>query len=81
MFHYLRSLYKTTFRYEPSGIVAEKILLPAGDSEFHVELEWRNRQVSYRLIMRNHRTDKLRTVDGKWIENTPTGTYKIVFDY
>ncbi|WP_139785104.1 hypothetical protein [Parabacteroides sp. Marseille-P3160] len=66
---------------EEYGTVKEKLLIPEGESKFHVELEWRNRQVSYKLTMKNKRTGDLKIVEGKWIETTPTGIYTIIRDY
>ena len=59
----------------------ETIEIPVGESKFHVELEWRDRQVSYKLTMKNKRTGDKKTVLGKWFETTPTGKYSIVKDY
>lgn len=71
----------TKYWYEGSKVVKEKVSIPAGKSKFHIELEWRNRQVSYRIMMKNKRTGDLKTIEGKWIETTPTGKYTIVRDY
>lgn len=71
----------TKSRYEGTEVVKEKISIPAGKSKFHVELEWRDRQVSYKLTMKNKRTGNLKRVVGKWLETTPTGKYSIIRDY
>lgn len=71
----------TESKYEDTEDVKEKISIPAGKSEFHVELEWRNRQVSYKLTMKNKRTGNMKIVVGKWLETTPTGKYTIIRDY
>ena len=67
--------------YEEYDVVKEKVELSAEESEFHVELEWRKRQVSYRLTMKNKRTGNLKTIEGKWLETTPTGKYTIIRDF
>lgn len=71
----------TKSQYEGTEVVKEKISIPAGKSKFHVELEWRDRQVSYKLTMKNKRTGNLKRVVGKWLETTPTGKYSIIRDY
>lgn len=59
----------------------KKVSIPAGKSKFHVGLEWRNRQVSYRMIIKNKRTGEIKEVEGKWLETTPTGEYTIIREY
>ena len=71
----------TKSRYEGAEVVKEIIPMPAGKSKFNVELEWRNRQVSYRVTMKNKRTGDFKTIEGKWLETTPTGKYTIIRDY
>lgn len=71
----------TKSQYKGTEIVKEKISIPAGKSKFHVELEWRNRQVSYKLTMKNKRTGNMKIVVGKWLETTPTGKYTIIRDH
>lgn len=51
--------------------------VPAGKIQFEKHLEWRTRKVSYRLTLKNLRTDEKMSVVGKWIETTPTGNYKM----
>ena len=72
---------KTKSQYEGLEVVKEKISIPVGKSEFHVELEWRDRQVSYKLTMKNKRTGNMKIVVGKWLETTLTGKYSIIRDY
>lgn len=67
--------------YEKDDSLKDNILVPVGKSKFRVEVEWRSRQVSYRLTMKNNRTENRRTVEGKWFETTPTGRYEIIRDY
>lgn len=58
-----------------------EIEIPAGKSSYHTEVEWRNRQVSYTLVMQSKSTTHLKTIEGKWVEKAITGKYKIVRDY
>lgn len=67
--------------YEKDDSLKDNIVAPVGKSKFHVEVEWRSRQVSYRLAMKNNRTGNQRIVEGKWFETTPTGRYEILRDY
>lgn len=67
--------------YEAYNSVKEKVLVSAGESKFHIELEWRDRQVSYKLTMKNKRTRDMKIIVGKWLETTPTGKYTIIRDY
>lgn len=60
--------------------VKHKINIPAGKSSYHTELQWRERQVSYHLIMLSKSTSLTKTIEGKWIERALTGEYKIVRD-
>lgn len=55
----------------------ETVVVPEGTSEFSTEVEFRKRKVSYVLHLRNNRTDEPKTIEGKWIETTPTGAYSI----
>lgn len=64
--------------YMNENTFMETLNLPAGKSAFHVEQEWQKRVVSYRLTLINNRIKTEKTVEGKWIEITPTGNFKIV---
>ncbi|MGI6046672.1 MAG: hypothetical protein ACOYEG_01480 [Petrimonas sp.] len=66
--------------YLKENTFMETLNLPAGKSAFHVDQEWQKRVVSYRLTLTNNRTKAEKKVEGKWIETTPTGNYKIVND-
>lgn len=55
----------------------ETITLPSGQSTFYTQIEFRRRRVSYTLSLINNRTKEIKTVDGRWIEVTPTGKYEI----
>lgn len=68
-------------QYEEIGVVKERISIPVGKSKFHVELEWLDRQVSYKLTMKSKRTGNMKIIVGKWLETTPTGKYTIGRDY
>lgn len=68
-------------QYEEIGVVKERISIPVGKSKFHVELEWLDRQVSYKLTMKSKRTGNMKIIVGKWLETTPTGKYTIIRDY
>lgn len=58
----------------------ETVDIPVGKSVFYVEQEWQKRVVSYRITLTNNRTKAEKNVEGKWIEITPTGNYKIIKD-
>jgi hypothetical protein len=71
-------LYSEYSSINPHGFEEMKsISIPAGESEFFVEQEWRKRQVSYRLSLINNRTGEEKIIKGKWIETAPTGGYSI----
>ena len=53
------------------------VTVPAGQSVFYIEQEWRERQVSYQLSLINNRTGQEKIIEGKWIETAPTGGYSI----
>ncbi|MDT0677890.1 hypothetical protein [Autumnicola musiva] len=53
------------------------VTIPAGQSVFFFEQEWRKRQVSYKLSLINNRTGEEKIIEGKWIETAPTGRYSI----
>lgn len=64
--------------YMKENTFMETLNIPTGKSAFHVELEWQKRVISYRLTLINNRTKTEKTVEGKWIEISPTGNFKIV---
>lgn len=53
------------------------VTIPAGQSVFYIEQEWRKRQISYQLSLINNRTGEVKIIEGKWIEIAPTGEYSI----
>lgn len=53
------------------------VTIPSGKSEFSVEIQYRERRVSYALYLVNNRTKKEKVINGKWIETAPTGNYTI----
>jgi len=55
----------------------ETITIPAGQSAFSTEIEYRKRKVSYELRLINNRTAEEKIIEGKWIEFAPTGEYSI----
>jgi hypothetical protein len=55
----------------------ETVAIPAGQSAFYIEQEWRKRQVSYELTLINNRTGEEKIIEGRWIETAPTGGYSI----
>lgn len=55
----------------------KKIIVPAGQSSFTTEIEFRRRKVSYELRLINNRTAEDKLIKGKWIEIAPTGKYSI----
>lgn len=54
------------------------IEVPSGHSEFRSQVEWLERQVSYRVKMKSIRTSQIKVVEGKWRLNAPSGNYKVV---
>ncbi len=73
-----QKLYGKYYSKSPHGFEEMiKITIPAGQSEFYIEQEWRKRQVSYQLSLINNRTGEEKIIEGKWIENAPTGKYSI----
>lgn len=73
-----QKLYSKYYSKSPHGFEEmATIAIPAGQSEFYVEQEWRKRQVSYQLSLINNRTGEEKIIEGKWIENAPTGKYSI----
>lgn len=73
-----QSLYSKYSSIKPHGFEEmETVTIPAGESVFFIEQEWRKRQVSYKLTLINNRTGEEKTIKGKWIEIAPTGGYSI----
>lgn len=70
----------TSTSYYDENQILETIMIPGGGANFYVELEYRKRVVSYVLTLINNRTKEERKIEGKWIENSPTGDYNIVKD-
>lgn len=54
------------------------IEIPAGYNNSYFDLEWRIRQVSYALTLTNNRTKDKKSIQGKWIEERPTGNYQFI---
>ncbi|WBL21110.1 hypothetical protein [Zunongwangia sp. HRR-M8] len=68
--------YKSNVSIKPHGFeTMETLEIPAGESEFLTEIEFRKRQVSYKLYLINNRTNEEKVIEGKWIETAPTGNY------
>ncbi|HUW07815.1 MAG TPA: hypothetical protein VMW01_16330 [Williamwhitmania sp.] len=53
------------------------VIIPQGNSEFSVDIQYRERIVSYSLYLTNNRTKNEKVINGKWIEIAPTGDYAI----
>lgn len=58
--------------------VETKLNVPIGKSHFYFEIQYRKRKVSYFLTLINNRTKSPKTIEGKWIEIAPTGTYTLI---
>lgn len=72
------SLYSEYSTIKPHGFEAmQTVTVPAGESAFFTEQQWRKRQVSYNLRLINNRTGEEKIIEGKWTEVTPTGEYAI----
>lgn len=75
-----KSLYSTSLMTTPHGFEKmETLTLPAGQSTFSTEIEFRRRKVSYKIVLINNRTSDKKIIEGKWIEIAPTGAYSIVW--
>ncbi|MCG6186291.1 hypothetical protein [Maribellus maritimus] len=59
------------------GNLQETVTIPSGNSKFSVEIQYRERNVSYALYLVNNRTEKEKIINGKWVEFAPTGNYTI----
>lgn len=72
-----KKLYTNYWTKGPHGFEGqmETVTLPAGKSEFFVEMEYRRRKVTYILTLINNRTTEKKIIEGKWIEIAPTGEY------
>lgn len=55
----------------------ETVTIPSGQSEFHIQIQFHKRTVSYTLYLTNKRTGGEKTIEGKWVEIAPTGKYDI----
>ena len=65
-------------QYPPHGFEeTETITIPAGQSAFSTEIEYRKRKVSYELRLINNRTAEEKIIEGKWIKFATTGEYSI----
>jgi len=71
-------IYSNVWAINPNGFEEmETITIPAGNSAFSTEIEYRKRKVSYQLRLINNRTAEEKIIEGKWIEIAPTGEYSI----
>ena len=73
-----RYSYGTDTRPTQLTEVDTKINVPIGKSHFYFEIQYRKRKVSYLLTLINNRTKSTKTIEGKWIEIAPTGTYTLI---
>ncbi|RXG25461.1 BACON domain-containing protein [Leeuwenhoekiella marinoflava] len=77
-FNEVQSLYNSEWVQQPHEFnKMESITVPAGESSFTTEVEFRQRQISYQLHLINNRTSAEKIIEGKWIEIAPTGTYTV----
>lgn len=58
----------------------ETVTIPAGQSSFYTEVEYRKRSVSYQLHLVNNRTGADKIIEGKWVEIAPTGKYTVKWE-
>jgi len=73
-----KRLFSNVSSITPHGFEGtETITIPAGQSAFSTEIEYRKRKVSYELRLINNRTAEKKIIEGKWIEIAPTGRYSI----
>ncbi|WBL27025.1 hypothetical protein [Zunongwangia sp. HGR-M22] len=71
-----KNIYTAEVSIKPHGFdTMETLEIPAGESLFLTEIEFRKRQVSYKLYLINNRTNDEKIIEGKWIETAPTGNY------
>ncbi|MCH7396432.1 hypothetical protein MM236_00465 [Belliella sp. DSM 107340] len=61
--------------YIPNLMVT--IEAPAGKSIFTNNIEMRKRILSYKLTIKSRGTSEIHEIEGKWIETSPTGIYRI----
>ncbi len=66
----------TTVPYDSGGFT-KTIQLPAGHLIVNTEIQYRRRRISYILTLVNNRTKEKKSIEGKWIETTPTEEYTI----
>lgn len=57
--------------------IVEKISIPVGTSSITSTIEYRRRKITYSLTLKNNRTGDTQVIEGKWIETSPTGNYRI----
>src|SRR5690606_8801603 len=72
-------LYSDLVTRSPHGFEGSMVTVavPAGKSEVWAEVEHRMRRISYTMFLTNNRTEEQKTIEGKWVEVTPTGNYAI----
>lgn len=58
--------------------IQDAIEVPSGFSEFRSQVEWLERQVSYRVKMKSIRTSQIKTVEGKWRISKLTENAKVI---
>lgn len=58
---------------------SETVTIPSGKSEFHTQIQFHKRTVSYILYLTNKRTGEVKRIEGKWVEIAPTGKYDIIW--
>lgn len=59
----------------------ETVTIPSGQSEFHTQIQFHRRTVSYKLYLINKRIGKEKVIEGKWVEIAPTGKYEVEWKY
>lgn len=72
-------LYSNNITQSPHGFEGTMVgvVVPSGQSEVWAEVEYRWRQVSYKVLLTNNRTQEQKTIEGRWVEITPTGNYTV----
>lgn len=72
-------LYSNSITGSPHGFEGTmvSVVVPSGQSEVWAEVEYRRRKVSYKIFLTNNRTQEQKTIEGRWVEITPTGNYAI----
>ena len=73
-----KKLYSNLVSESPYDNAKEELItIPVGNSEFFTKIQYRVRKVSYTLVLTNNRTREKKSIEGKWIETSPTGKYTI----